>query len=197
MAKTKPPYAAAFKQQIVELAMAGRTPAELSREFGVAAQSITAWVARAAADAGKRVRGKDVLSTAEREELARLRRQRRGRGARPGDLNGAPPQYDDSDAARIKIEALACAAVAGYLAGGRATPGTRRGVSGTPDGEFAVRAPERIAAMTEIPVYIRLLRMRTARHRDRRWYQVEVVAEVLLERETLNRLELRELLWNA
>jgi transposase len=75
MGKTKPPYPAAFKQQIVELAMAGRAPAELSREFGVAAQSITAWVARAAADAGKRVRGKDVLSTAEREELARLRRQ--------------------------------------------------------------------------------------------------------------------------
>jgi transposase len=75
MAKTKPPYPAAFKQQIVELAMSGRTPAELSREFGVAAQSITAWVARAAADGGKPMRGKDVLSTAEREELARLRRQ--------------------------------------------------------------------------------------------------------------------------
>lgn len=75
MGKTKPPYPEAFKQQIVELAMAGRTPAELSREFGVAAQSITAWVARAAADRGKPVRGKDVLSSAEREELARLRRQ--------------------------------------------------------------------------------------------------------------------------
>ena len=75
MGKTKPPYAEAFKQQIVELAMAGRTPAELSREFGVAAQSITAWVARSAADRGKPVRGKDVLNTAEREELARLRRQ--------------------------------------------------------------------------------------------------------------------------
>jgi transposase len=75
MAKTKPPYPAAFKQQIVELAMAGRTPAQLSREFGVAAQSITAWVARSAADRGKPVRGKDVLSSVEREELARLRRQ--------------------------------------------------------------------------------------------------------------------------
>jgi transposase len=55
--------------------MAGRTPAELSREFGVSAQSITAWVARAAADAGKPVRGKDVLNSAERDELARLRRR--------------------------------------------------------------------------------------------------------------------------
>ena len=75
MGKTKPPYPEAFKQQIVELAMAGRTPAELSREFGVAAQSITAWVARSAANRGKPVRGKDVLSSAEREELTRLRRQ--------------------------------------------------------------------------------------------------------------------------
>jgi transposase len=75
MPKSKPPYPEAFKQQIVELAMAGRTPAELSREFGVSAQSITAWVARAAADAGKPARGKDVLSSAEREELARLRRR--------------------------------------------------------------------------------------------------------------------------
>ena len=55
--------------------MAGRTPAELSREFAVSAQSITAWVARAAADAGKPLRGKDVLSSAERYEMARLRRR--------------------------------------------------------------------------------------------------------------------------
>jgi transposase len=75
MPKTKPPYPAAFKQQIVELAMAGRTPGELAREFDVSAQSITAWVARAAADSGKPLPGKDVLSSAEREELARLRRQ--------------------------------------------------------------------------------------------------------------------------
>ena len=48
MPKTKPPYPAAFKQQIVELAMAGRSPAELAREFDISAQSVTAWVARAA-----------------------------------------------------------------------------------------------------------------------------------------------------
>ncbi len=75
MGRTKPPYPGAFRQQIVELAMAGRSPGQLSREFDVSAQSITAWVARAAADSGKPLAGKDVLSTAEREELARLRRQ--------------------------------------------------------------------------------------------------------------------------
>ena len=40
-------------------------------------QSITDWVAQAAADSGKPCRGKDVLSSAEREELARLRRENR------------------------------------------------------------------------------------------------------------------------
>ena len=59
MPKSKPPYPAAFKQQIVELAMAGRTPEELSRKFGISAQSVTAWVARATADSRKPVRGKD------------------------------------------------------------------------------------------------------------------------------------------
>ena len=60
---------------MVELVQAGRTPAELSREFGATSQSIAAWVAQAAADSSKPIAGKDVLSSAEREELARLRRQ--------------------------------------------------------------------------------------------------------------------------
>jgi len=77
MPQSKPPYPAAFRQQMVELVQAGRTPAQLAREFKVSAQSIATWVARAAADRGKPVRGKDVLSSAERDELARLRRENR------------------------------------------------------------------------------------------------------------------------
>jgi len=75
MPKTKPPYPVEFRDQMVELVQAGRTPAELSREFGVTAQSIAAWVAQAAANSGKPVRGKDMLSSAERDELTRLRRE--------------------------------------------------------------------------------------------------------------------------
>lgn len=75
MPTPKPPYPAQFRQQMVELVHAGRTPAQLAREFDVTAQSISSWVAQAAADSGKPARGKDVLSTAEREELARLRRE--------------------------------------------------------------------------------------------------------------------------
>lgn len=71
----KPPYPAQFRQQMVELVQAGRTPSQLAREFNVSAQSISTWVAQAAADNGKPVRGKDVLRSVEREELARLRRE--------------------------------------------------------------------------------------------------------------------------
>jgi transposase len=77
MPKTRPPYPAEFREQIVELARSGRTPAELSREFGCSAQTVTNWLAQAAIDAGKPLPGKDGLSTAEREELTRLRRENR------------------------------------------------------------------------------------------------------------------------
>ena len=73
----KPPYPGEFRQQMVELVQAGRTPAQLAREFNCSAQSISTWVAQAAADSGRPVRGKDVLSNAEREELTRLRRENR------------------------------------------------------------------------------------------------------------------------
>jgi transposase len=75
MPTPKPPYPAEFRRQMVELVHAGRKPTQLAREFNVTAQSIATWVAQAAADSGKPARGKDVLSSAEREELARLRRE--------------------------------------------------------------------------------------------------------------------------
>ena len=75
MGKTKSPYPAAFKQQIVELFQAGRSQSALAHEFDVPAATIANWVARAGADVGKLLPGKDVLTTAEREELARIRRE--------------------------------------------------------------------------------------------------------------------------
>jgi len=76
MPKSHPPYPAEFRQQIVELVQAGKTPAELSLEFRVSAQTITNWLGQAAADARKKPpTAKDPLNTAEREELSRLRRK--------------------------------------------------------------------------------------------------------------------------
>lgn len=77
MPKPKPPYPAEFRQQIIELARTGRTPAQLSREFGPTAQSIANWVAQDGRDRGKSLPGKEGLTTAEREELTRLRRENR------------------------------------------------------------------------------------------------------------------------
>lgn len=74
MAKTHAPYAPEYRQQMVELARAGRTPGELSSEFGCSAQTIRNWVRQAERDEGRR---DDGLTSAEREELRRLRRENR------------------------------------------------------------------------------------------------------------------------
>ena len=59
MPTPKPPYPAEFRRQMVERVQAGRRPTQLAREFSVTAQSISTWVAQAASDNGKPVRGKD------------------------------------------------------------------------------------------------------------------------------------------
>lgn len=72
MAKTHPPYPDEFRQRIVELVRAGRTPVEVGRQFECSAQAVRNWVRQADVDAGVR---DDRLSTDEREELRRLRRE--------------------------------------------------------------------------------------------------------------------------
>ena len=74
MPKTRPPYAAEFRQQMVDLVRAGRTPEDLAREFEPSSQAIRTWVAQADRDTGGR---SDGLRTDEREELRRLRRENR------------------------------------------------------------------------------------------------------------------------
>ena len=74
MPKSRPPYPAEFRRQIVELLRAGRTPDELSREFEPSAEAIRQWVKQANRDDGRRA---DGLTSAERAELHRLRRENR------------------------------------------------------------------------------------------------------------------------
>ena len=74
MPKSRPPYPAAFRQQMVELVRSGRTPGDLAREFEPSAEAIRNWVAQADRDAGKR---SDGLRTEEHEEIRRLRRENR------------------------------------------------------------------------------------------------------------------------
>ncbi len=72
MPKSRPPYSAEFRARMVEWVRAGRTPEELSREFEPTAQSIWNWVRQAERDQGVRL---DGLTTDEKEELRRLRRE--------------------------------------------------------------------------------------------------------------------------
>jgi transposase len=72
MPKNRPPYPPEFRQQMVDLVRAGRTPEELSREFEPTAQSIWNWVRQSERDQGVRL---DGLTTDEKEELRCLRRE--------------------------------------------------------------------------------------------------------------------------
>ncbi len=74
MSKTRAPYAPEFRQQMIELVRSGRSPEELSREFEPSAQAIRNWVAQADRDEGRRA---DGLTSAEREELRRLKHENR------------------------------------------------------------------------------------------------------------------------
>ncbi len=65
-------YPPEFRRQMVELVRAGRSPEELAKEFEPSAQSIHRWVRQADLDDGRRA---DGLTSAEKDELARLRRE--------------------------------------------------------------------------------------------------------------------------
>jgi transposase len=73
MPTTRPPYPPEFRCQIVELVRAGRSPESLAKEFEPSVPTIRAWV-REAEEQGLPTR---ALAAAEREELARLRRENR------------------------------------------------------------------------------------------------------------------------
>ena len=72
MPKSRPPYPPEYRQQILELVRAGRTPEELAREFEPSAECIRNWAKQAEREQGLR---SDGLTSAERDELTRLRRE--------------------------------------------------------------------------------------------------------------------------
>lgn len=72
MPRTRPPYPEEFRRRIVELHEAGRSIQSLAREFEPSATTIGKWIQQARRDAGELGEG---LSSEEREELRRLRRE--------------------------------------------------------------------------------------------------------------------------
>lgn len=74
MPKTHSPYPEQFRRRMVELVRAGRSPQQLAKEFEPSAQAIRNWVKQADLDEGRR---DDGLTSTDRDELLRLRRENR------------------------------------------------------------------------------------------------------------------------
>jgi len=74
MPRTDPAYAPDYRRRIIELARTGRPLAQLAGALEASANAIRKWVKPAGLDEALR---RDGLTTAEREELNRLRREHR------------------------------------------------------------------------------------------------------------------------
>jgi transposase len=72
MPKTRPAYAEQFRREAIELLRAGRSPRELAESLGVSQQTLRNWRRQDQIDRHER---DDGVTTDEREELARLRRE--------------------------------------------------------------------------------------------------------------------------
>jgi transposase len=72
MPRTRPAYPPEFRREALELLRAGRTPRELSESLGVSEQTLRNWRRQDQIDRRER---DDGLTSDERAELARLRRE--------------------------------------------------------------------------------------------------------------------------
>ncbi len=76
MGRKRPKYTAEFKAEAVRLYReSGKSLAQAAGDIGVAATTLTNWAKQADIDAGRGPKG--ALTTEEREELVRLRRENR------------------------------------------------------------------------------------------------------------------------
>jgi transposase len=74
MPKTRPPYPPEFRAEAVRLVQSSGKPVSvIARELGVSVESLRNWVHQKETDEGQR----ESLTTNERQELHRLRRENR------------------------------------------------------------------------------------------------------------------------
>ena len=73
MPRTRPPYPEEFRREAIELArISSKSQRQIAEDLGISDVTLRNWIKQAERDAGQRPEG---LSTDEREELARLRRE--------------------------------------------------------------------------------------------------------------------------
>ena len=95
MPRTRNPYPQEFRNQIVALARAGRSVESLAREFEPCTATIHGWIKQAEADDGER---SNVLTSEERAELRRLRRENRQLRQERDILSKAAAWFAQNDA---------------------------------------------------------------------------------------------------
>ncbi len=85
MPKTRPPYPPEFKAEAVKLARSsGKLLSGLARDLGVPTETLRNWLKQEQIDTGKR----EGITTDEREELGRLRRENDPQGRKRGTAQG-------------------------------------------------------------------------------------------------------------
>ena len=72
MPKSRPPYQTEFRREAVGLVRSGRSIRDVAESLGCSKQSLSTWVKQEQFDRHER---DDGLTSAEREELRRLRRE--------------------------------------------------------------------------------------------------------------------------
>jgi transposase len=73
VAKSKPPYPPEYRAEAVRLVRTGQqSVAQIARDLGVSYEALRTWIKQADLNEGRRT---DGLTSAEREELSRLRRE--------------------------------------------------------------------------------------------------------------------------
>ena len=73
MPRTRPPYPPEFRRQAVELIRSGTPLKQAAEDLGVSEPTLRAWLRQGDIDAGR----SEGLTSDEREELRRLRRENR------------------------------------------------------------------------------------------------------------------------
>jgi transposase len=74
MPQTRLPYPKEFREKIIQLAFNGRSVVDLAKEFEPSEQTIRNWIQQTYIDTGHR---HDGLSSNEKQELSRLRKENR------------------------------------------------------------------------------------------------------------------------